>query len=119
MQCCRLLLLARGVSGRQVTRQVDSPVAARQASSSVQPQWETCRLPLSLDATEERLQVEVGRLGPPSTTITSTAPILAIHPSGSSYRQWSKLAAISSSPLIAPNMFGYGQTSAWPPPPHR
>ena len=114
MQCCRLLLLARGVAGRQV----DSPVAARQASSSVQPQWETCRLPLSLDATEERLQVEVGRLEPPSTS-TSATPILAIHPSGSSYRQWSKLAAISSSPLIAPNMFGYGQTSAWPPPPHR
>ena len=67
MQCCRLLLLARGQAGRQV----DTPVVARQASSSVQPQWETCRLPLSLDATEERLQVEVGRLEPPSTSTSA------------------------------------------------
>ena len=47
-------------------------------------------------------------------------PLVAIHCSGSSYRQWDALAeALAATPhvasqIVAPNLFGYGATTPWP-----
>ena len=83
---------------------------SRRLSSTTKVQWTTCLLPLG----QEDGQVEVARLD-----TQSDSTILAIHASGCNYKTWSKLASLTSASVVAPNMFGYGATSPWPPAPHR
>ncbi len=46
----------------------------------------------------------------------SGAPVVAVHSSGMSSRQWKKLEAAlpAGLRLVAPDLFGYGESSAWP-----
>lgn len=66
------------------------------------------------------LQVEVARVEGPQVKQGNQPPtVLAIHASGCSHRSWSALAPLVHGDLVAPNLYGYGQSSPWPPAPHR
>jgi len=65
------------------------------------------------------LEVETGWLHPPTDNQTQpqvnhVSSVLALHASGCSYKQWDKMGALLACPLVAPNMFGYGQSEPWP-----
>jgi len=67
------------------------------------------------------LEVEIGRLDPathgnaqPTRGTPDVNSVLAVHASGCSYKQWGKLGALLSSPLLAPNLYGYGRSQPWP-----
>ena len=67
------------------------------------------------------LDVEIGRLNPaydesaqPARGTPDVSSVLAVHASGCSYKQWGKLRALLSCPLVAPNLYGYGRSQSWP-----
>ena len=67
------------------------------------------------------LEVEIGRLDPathgnarPTRGTPDVNSVLAVHASGCSYKQWGKLGPLLSSPLLAPNLYGYGRSQPWP-----
>ena len=61
-------------------------------------------------------QLELGEANIPDAN-PNTPSILAVHPSGSSYKQWSGLSNFiesgSCSGLFGLNMFGYGHSDRW------
>ena len=61
-------------------------------------------------------QLELGEANIPDAN-PNTPSILAVHPSGSSYKQWSGLSNFikpgSCSGLFGLNMFGYGLSDGW------
>ena len=63
-------------------------------------------------------QLELGQANLSHQALSETAPaILAVHPSGSTYKQWSGLAPLLTpnkfSGLYGLNMFGYGLSDKW------
>ena len=96
---------------RHSTRLLSSIQVVKYSTRTV---WESNLFPLHLPS--HTLQVEYGvvHLG----HIDQPGPaILAVHPAGSSYKQFSKLPALVpagyASKLVGLNMLGYGKSDPW------
>ena len=83
--------------------------------------WSSSSFNLTLhnDGGEQRTyKMDLGQAELPHSDPLNDAPsILAVHPSGSSYKQWSGLSSIAApgafSGLYGINMFGYGLSDKW------
>ena len=87
------------------------------AVSDVKTDWTSSTFRMSLPCYgSKKVEVEYGKVTLANDDEKEPA-ILAVHPSGSSYRQFSKLPAYVApgyaSKLVGLNMFGYGKSDPW------